>query len=273
MQAVDNEIETIHLYVVREEEKRPYTAVPLFFAFLCLVGIVVITIYSGEHPYYEHETLRVPAIFLPMQTFTATQKIIPTGVKTIPATNAYGSLVIYNGSILYQQIDKGMILIASNRIEVVTDASVVVPAGNPPYYGIASVSAHVVTAGSQGNISSYAINEVYGTSLYIRNLTSFHGGKDSYSIPLQLPQDRQTAIDAARAILTTQEAQIHAILASPCREIIHIAGVRNMVVTWDCQFALYPNVPGMKVTHLKLVGKSLFVDVVFIPRPHIIVFK
>lgn len=56
MQAVENEpIETIHLYVVREEnERRKPSLLPAFFAFLCLIGIVAVALYSGEHPSYEH---------------------------------------------------------------------------------------------------------------------------------------------------------------------------------------------------------------------------
>ena len=52
MQTVeDPPIETIHLYVVREEEKKPYTLLPLLCAFACLLGIVAITLYSAQHPY------------------------------------------------------------------------------------------------------------------------------------------------------------------------------------------------------------------------------
>src|SRR5947209_6149676 len=98
MQALDEEMETIHLYVVREREKRPYTALTLFCAFLCLLGIAVLTLYSAEHPYYEHERLRVPAILLPLKVFSAEAPIIPTGVKTYPATYAHGFLTFSNGS-------------------------------------------------------------------------------------------------------------------------------------------------------------------------------
>jgi len=97
MHTVDDPIETVHLYVVREEPKQPYTVLPLLAACLCLLAIVGLSLYSGEHPYYERQTLTVPAQLLPPQTFTATQAIIPTGVKTYPATTAQGSLTITNG--------------------------------------------------------------------------------------------------------------------------------------------------------------------------------
>ena len=107
MQALDDQIETIHLYVVREAEKRPYTASPLFCAFLCLLGIVVLTLYSTEHPYYEHKRITVPAQFLPIKVFTAEAPIIPTGLKTYPATYAHGFLTFSNGSVIGQSVPEG----------------------------------------------------------------------------------------------------------------------------------------------------------------------
>src|ERR1700694_3288334 len=98
MQRVEEPMETIHLYVVREEEKRPCSLLPLFFAFLCLLSLVALTLYSGEHPSYEHETIRVPAHFF-FQNFGISEAVIPTGVKTYGATTAHGVLTVYNGSI------------------------------------------------------------------------------------------------------------------------------------------------------------------------------
>src|SRR2546425_13052007 len=95
---VDDKPETIHLYVVREEEKRPSTAFPLFCSIVCLLCIVALTVYSAQHPYYEHERLTVPATFLPLKVFKAQAPIIPTGIKTYPATYAYGTLTLTNGS-------------------------------------------------------------------------------------------------------------------------------------------------------------------------------
>ena len=56
MQAVIDKLETIHVYMVPEEEKRPYTAFPLVCAFLCLLGIVGVTFYSADGPALETKT-------------------------------------------------------------------------------------------------------------------------------------------------------------------------------------------------------------------------
>jgi hypothetical protein len=267
MQTVEDPIETIHLYVVREgDQKRPSTLLPLLFALLCLVGIVALTLYSGDHPAYEHTTLRVPPQFLPIHTFTATAPVIPTGSKTYPAIQAAGVLTIYNGSILSQRIPQGMIITAGNGIEVVTNQSVFVPGGNPPAYGIASVSAHAIPAGVQGNLPSLSISNVYGTSLFIRNVTAFHGGRNAYSVKVVTDRDRQTAIDTARLVLTSQEAKIRAFLAAPCNQT---AQVKNAILhlSWTCQFVTFTIPSYMHVTRVTLVGKTLILDVVFVARP------
>src|SRR5260370_42399428 len=123
MQTVDDEIETIHLYVVKEEAKKPPLLLPLFAALVCLSAIVGMTIYSAYNPSYVHETLRIPAHFLPLQTITTTQPIIPKGVKTYPATTAHGILTITNGSVVSQELPQGLIF-TGNGIEVLTTTSV-----------------------------------------------------------------------------------------------------------------------------------------------------
>src|SRR5947209_20626763 len=124
MHAIDEQIETIHVYMVKEEEKRPYTVFPLVCAFLCLFGIVILTMYSAEHPYYEHERLTVPAHFLPLKVFKAEVPIIPTGVKTYPATFSSGILTLSNGSVISQTLPANFIISANNGLQVATDSAV-----------------------------------------------------------------------------------------------------------------------------------------------------
>jgi hypothetical protein len=184
MHIVDEPIETVHLYVVREEPKRPYTVLPLLSACLCLLAIASLAVYSGEHPAYEHQTLTIPARFLPPQTFTAAQPIIPTGIKTYPATTAQGTLTITNGSVIAQVIPAGFTV-----QNVAIDATVYVPPGSADGYGVATVSAHALIRGSGGNFAAFAIDQVIGSSVYIRNLRPFTGGKDSYSVKYATIQD------------------------------------------------------------------------------------
>jgi len=255
MQRVEEPMETIHLYVVREEGKRPYSLLPLLFALLCLVAIVALTLYSGEHPYVEHETIRVPAHFLPLKYFTTKELIIPTGVKTYPATRANGIITLYNGSIAVQQLPAGLIITSNNDVEVITDASVIVPAGNPPNFGIATISAHSVIQGKQGNIQGNTINQVIGSSLYVRNTSLFNGGRDAYSISYTTPQDRLMALSKARATLSYLVPQ--AMLDAPCKEDNHSVGADKLVVAWACQYVSYTPPVFFKIVGVEVKGKNV----------------
>lgn len=262
MQVVDDEIETIHLYVVRGEERRPYTIFPLFCAFLCLVGIVAVTYYSAGHPYYEHERLTVPAQFLPLQIFTAEAPIIPTGIKTYPATYAHGYLTFSNGSVIGQSVPAGFTI-----DNVSTNYAAYVPPATPDGFGIARVSAHLLIAGV--NLSTLSINEVIGSSLFIRNLSPFTGGRPAYSVKFVTSNDRDTATSKVKAFILSNIAQVRAFLSSPCKEN-QISGVAKMVISWACLFALYKVPSYMHVTTAKLSGKNFIVDVVFVPRPRLV---
>ena len=109
-------------------------------------------------------------------------------------------------------------------------------------------------------------------SLYIRNLKPFTGGKNSYFVKVETAQDKQTATDSARGILATQQAEIREFLAYPCKETTQ---EKNAILglLWSCQYVTYSIPSYMKATHVKLVGNDLLVDVMFVPRPRIIVFK
>ena len=258
MHAVENEVETIHLYVVRDHEKKPYTLIPLLCALLCLLAIAAVTFYSAEHPYYEHQRLTVPAEFLPPKTFRAEAPIIPTGVHTYSATTAHGILTITNGSVISQTLPAGLTFISNSNVSVMTDTAVFVPAGNANSYGFATVAAHALISGKQGNIAAYAINQVEGSSVYVRNLAAFQGGRDAYSIKFITSNDRNVALSKARTILISESTGLH----YPCKEFLRIS-----LITWRCQFVTYRTPSYMHVTGVRIIGKNLLLDVWFVPRP------
>lgn len=259
MQVLDNDIETIHLYVVKDDGKKPFNALPLFRVLLCLAGIIWVTLYSAEHPYYEHERLRVPAIYLPLKVFKAEAPIIPTGVKTYAATDAHGYLTFSNGSVIGQSVPAGFIIDGA-----VTDYPAFIPPATPTNFGMATVSAHLLTSGI--NLSTLSINEVVGSSLFIRNLSPFTGGHPAYSVTYQQPIDRINRLKAARSSVAAQEAQIQAFLSSPCTED-HFRQTTKMVVTLRCQFVTYSVPSYMHVTAARLSGPHFLVDVSFLPLP------
>jgi Baseplate J-like protein len=265
MQTVDEKPETIHLYVVREKEPHP----PIFPIVLSVFALLVLVVIGVALPYQqpeERKTIRIPAVFLPVKSFTTSVVIIPTGVKVFPATKASGPLTLTNGSVIEATLPKGIILTGMDGIEVVTDAAVFIPAGSAAGYGVASVSAHAAISGKSGNIHSFDINRVEGTSIYIRNLAAFHGGRDANSVKVVTDQDRQTAMDTARSILTSQEATIRAFLAKPCNE--SVTSEKSLLqLSWACQFVTYTIPSYMNVVSVRLVGSDLLIDVRFVARP------
>jgi Baseplate J-like protein len=258
MQTVDEQPETIHLYVVREKEPKP----SVFPIVLSALSLIVLLVFCVLAPYQQPVTLaviRVPAVLLPIRTFTATVAVIPTGVKVYPATTAHGVLTITNGSVIAQTIPQGFRL-----GNVITYSPVFVPAGSANGYGYATVAAQALISGKAGNIPAYAINLVEGSSVYIRNLVAFRGGADSYAVTVVTSQDRQTALEKARSVLTTLSLGLH----YPCKEYVNIGNsYANISVIWRCQFVTY-HLPAMyHVTAISIIGKNLLIHVWFVPRP------
>ncbi len=269
-QVEDEPIETIHLYVFREGQHRP-SILPVLISFLALLFLVAIGILT---PYQQPEirtAIRVPAVLLPLKAFSTSVAVSATGSKTYPATTARGILTLTNGSILTEVLPKGMILSSKDGVEVVTDAAVFVPAGNASALGVATVSAHALVSGLQGNLRAFAIDQVYGTSLYIRNLRSFTGGQEAYTVAFITFQDRQIALSQARATLAQQT--IARLLLHPCVE--SVTGTTRLHISWTCQFVRYdlPDLPGVKVLHASVVGKLVLLDIVSVARPRILTAK
>jgi hypothetical protein len=195
MQTVDEKPETIHLYVVREEIPKP----SLFPVLLSGLTLSLLLIYCILAPYRQPElrvVIRVPAVPSLFKMFSASVKLVPTGIKTYPATTAHGILTITNGSIISQTLSKGMIIGAATL-----DYSVFVPAGSANGYGYAIVLAHARVSGKGGNLATFEIDTVENASIYIRNLTAFRGGRDAYSVKVITSNDRDMATSKARTIL------------------------------------------------------------------------
>ncbi len=256
MQTVDEKPETIHVYVVREEAARP-PLLPIFLSVIALSALVAVCALTPYQQPVTRLTIRVPAVLLPLKTFTVTTAIIPTGVNVYPATTAHGVLTITNGSVIAQVFPAGFTV-----QNVMTDRAAYVPAGSANGYGYAVVPAHALIRGKQGNIPAYAINQVEGSSVYVRNLSAFSGGEDSYSVQVVTLQDRQTAVENARSIVGAHTHGLH----YPCREF-YLSEPKQITANWRCQFVTYRLPSYMHVTGVRIIGKNLLVAVWFVVHP------
>ncbi len=249
---VDEQPETLHIYVVREEAPKPQ----LFPIVLSALALFVLVVLSVAVPYQQpvtRVTIRVPAILLPFKTFTATTAIVPTGIKTYPATTAHGILTITNGSVIEQTLPAGLTFMSSSGISIVTDRATYVPPGSADGYGLSTVPAHVLTAGI--NLATLSVDQTLGTSLYVRNLQPFTGGRPAYSMKVVTAQDRQRAIQKTRSVLARVSIGLH----YPCNDALTI-GKQTVNESWRCQFVTYRLPEFYHVTGIKLVGKNLILN-------------
>src|SRR5260221_638661 len=259
MQTVDDEpMETLHIYFEQEQPPRP-SLLPVFLSVVALSVLIAIGVLTPNQQPEQRASIRVPAVLLPPRTFTASSPIIPTGVKSYPATYAHGFLTFSNGSVIGQSVPQGFTIVGA-----MTDSSVYVPTATANGFGVSTVSAHLLTSGI--NMPALSINEVVGSSLFIRNLSPFTGGRPAYSITIQLPKDRETAIITARVLVAAQQVHIQAFLVKPCKETTFV--LKTLVrLSWSCLFATFQVLPYMHVLGAKLLGKDFIVYVWYIPPP------
>jgi hypothetical protein len=254
--------ETLHVYVVREEPHPPQLF-PVFFSALALALLIILCLFSSYQQPDIQKTIRVPAMLLPVQSFRTTAAIIPTGSKTYPATTAHGTLTITNGSIIASELPKGLLLLTNTGTQIVIDSRTYIPPGSAAGFGATTVLAHALVSGRNGNIPAHAINQVEGTSIYIRNVEPFTGGRDASVVKVITSQDEQTARNQARTILL--HALSGKLMLHPCQEFVMRTG-RSIGVSWTCQFATYTLPAYMQVTRARVEGEHLLIDVVYPSR-------
>jgi hypothetical protein len=253
MQAVDDNKETLYLYVVPAEPARP-SVLPLIVSVIALLLVAVGGVLIPYQQPVVRAVIRTAPVPLDVRSFTTSVPITPTGLKQYPATRAHGVLTLTNGSIIAQVIPAGFTV-----HNVATDRAVYVPAGSANGFGYATVPAHVLVSGRQGNLPPLAINVVEGTSLYIRNVQAFSGGRDAYSVKVATAQDRQTGLLQARRILLSRSSGLH----YPCVETLSGA----VIVTWRCHFVSYYLPPSIHVSAVHFAGKDLILTVWYVAHP------
>jgi hypothetical protein len=130
-----------------------------------------------------------------------------SGVAHVSATVAWGTLTFYNAATYSQTIAAGTVLTGADGVQVVTDALAPIPAGNPPLFGVVTVSAYSALASSRGNIAALDIDGLCCVAgVAVKNTAGFTGGQDTQTYTTV----RQADIDGlARPLVNTltQDAQ------------------------------------------------------------------
>src|SRR5207237_10235883 len=147
----------------------------------------------------------LPSQIIRPLTLQQTRTIATTGRGHKDATYAHGILTFYNGSFSEQLIPQNMLFTSTNGIQIVTDAAVTIPAGNPPTYGVATIAAHAFTSGGAGNIPSYSINTACcAPSVKVVNTTDFTGGQNARDYNIVTKQDIDNGVTPLTQSLDNQ---------------------------------------------------------------------
>ena len=194
----------------QDEEKPPYfsyiLATLLMFSMLFIpsaaasnaLPTVTVTIIPRSQQVTYNGTLQLGRVLAPI-TLSQSTTTQTTGHGHTPAQKARGYLTFFNGSFSSQTVSAGSTFTGSGGERVQTDATVTIPANNPPVDGQATVTAHAVKPGAQGNIQAGDINTTISSDLLVKNTAAFHGGLDERYYQTVAQSD----IDSAAAPLKT----------------------------------------------------------------------
>jgi hypothetical protein len=191
-----------------------------------------------------------------LASFTLTQARTEqtTGTGEQEAREARGTITFYNALPAAQTVPAGTLLTGGDGIEVVTEQDAVIPAGNLATNGRASVAAHSVQRGPQGNI---AAGDIYGAccraNVFVSN-GPFTGGQNAKRYPMVTQSDLDHASTTLQASMShsinaTFQAQVQpgeAAVPPTCQmktvtdhRVGEEATQVNMTVTATCQDMAY----------------------------------
>lgn len=228
----DQTIETLHLYVVPENElpRRPdYRSIFMAAAALCcILAIIGISVLSAAPAGQEVSfTLSIPGFHLAPVSKAVKTTVIATGKGHTPAATAAGIITFYNGQTYTQIIPASTILKGADGVSVITEQQAIIPPAaqtTPPTYGHASVSAHALIAGAGGNIQAGDINmPCCVTSVIVQNPYAFANGRNARDFTYLTSQDVTNTITP---LLPTLQASTLSLLPHPqlnphCSPVTH----------------------------------------------------
>jgi hypothetical protein len=214
---------------------------------------LVITAVTGTPDATRHE---VAARFMTVTSPVRKASGQASGTTHVPATRARGTLTFYNAATYPQTIAAGTVLTGADGVHVLTDAPAPIPAGNPPLFGVVSVSAHAALAGSRGNIAALDIDGLCCVAgVAVKNTAGFSGGQDALTDPTVRQADidglarplvdtlAQSSQAGVRSQLRPQEWMVTIPACSPTISVDHPVGSRatrvSVTVAVTCQSEVY----------------------------------
>ncbi|GHO52500.1 hypothetical protein [Ktedonobacter robiniae] len=143
------------------------------------------------------EKSQVPGRLLPIVTMSQERTIPTTGKAHQDAQSAHGYITFYNTATYPQTVPAQTLLTGADGVQIITDQDASIPAGTLATNGRATVTAHAVQSGPEGNIQA---SDVYGPCCRANVLaanTAFSGGQEARDYQSVTQHD----LDAAGASL------------------------------------------------------------------------
>jgi hypothetical protein len=173
----------------------------------------LVILYAVEKPASLTTTLDIPTRPLAPVTLTRSATIPTTGHGHQDARAASGTLTFYNGNASPQTIAIGTVLTGADGIHVSIDQSVTIPAANPPYLGQATITATTLQVGSASNMHADDLNGTVASSVFVKNLAVFTGGRDERTYQAVAKSDIDSLTSTLQATIAQEIPQ--AFLVAP----------------------------------------------------------
>jgi hypothetical protein len=181
-------------------------------------------------------------------------------------------VTFYNEATYPQPIGAGTVLTGADGIQIMTDAAALIPAGNPPSFGVVTVPAQSVLPGPGGNIAAFNLNGLCcAAGVAVKNTVAFTGGQRARDFAAVAQRDVQQVAGPLATMLTqsaqnTFTTQVHPTeqVLSPerCSPTVHTdhpvgseATQVTVTVAVTCQGEVY-DVQGAKVLAATLLAQQ-----------------
>jgi len=164
-------------------------------------------------------TLTAAHIFSPISQ-SATQSAPATGKGHQDATFAQGTITFFNALPAVQTIPSGTLLIAADGTHIITNADATIPAGNLSVNGQITISAHVTTLGSSGNIPAGDFSGACCRDYVFARNNQFSGGQDARDFTIVTQSDSDTLTHSLMSQLDQQQQKAFLGYVPPTETIV-----------------------------------------------------
>ena len=152
----------------------------------------LIILYTKAIPAHLTATLDVPTRAVAPVTLTRSATAPTTGTGHQDASAATGVVTFYNGLSIIQSVPSGTVFTGRDGERITTDQTANIPPNAPPEDGYVTVIAHALTLGMRGNIAAHDVALALSSSLTVKNLTPFTGGRNARTFRAVAAKDLQT---------------------------------------------------------------------------------